>query len=505
MLNGLRDGFRIGFQRHCRLKSAQKNKQSALQNSQVIDKYLENEILKGRLAGPFNQSPLPQLQLSSFGVIPKRGQPGKWRLIVDLSSPRGCSVNDGINREDFTLQYVKVDDIVKMVSKLGPGARMAKFDVEAAYRNIPVHPADRHLLGMKWKGKYFVDLVLPFGLRSAPFIFNSVAAMVEWILTNNYAVSNLVHYLDDFIMAGPPNSDACALDLSNACRICDQLGLPLHPDKCVGPASTLVVLGIELDSINQIARLPAEKLLNLQQLLHRWRSRRWCNKQELESLIGHLHHAAKVVWPGRTFIRRMIDLLCCFRKPQHPIRINTEFRRDLEWWHRFLSTWNGISFWLCPGTPVIHNLEVVSDASGAIGYGAFYNQEWFNGRWHDIQSTQSIAYKELFPVILAAHLWGQYWSQQHVLFRSDNEAVVAILNKRTSKVPDLMRLLRSLLHAAAHFSFLFSSEHIPGIHNSIADALSRFNWQEFRRVAPSARQHPTPLPLQLIDELTRPY
>lgn len=159
MLNGLRDGFRIGFQRHCRLKSAQKNKQSALQNSQVIDKYLENEILKGRLAGPFNQSPLPQLQLSSFGVIPKRGQPGKWRLIVDLSSPRGCSVNDGINREDFTLQYVKVDDIVKMVSKLGPGARMAKFDVEAAYRNIPVHPADRHLLGMKWKGKYFVDLV----------------------------------------------------------------------------------------------------------------------------------------------------------------------------------------------------------------------------------------------------------------------------------------------------------------------------------------------------------
>jgi hypothetical protein len=143
--------------------------------------------------------------------------------------------------------------------------------------------------------------------------------------------------------------------------------------------------------------------------------------------------------------------------------------------HRCLSTWNGISFWLCPGTPVVHNLEVVSDASGAIGYGAFYNQEWFNGRWHDIQSTQSIAYKELFPVILAAHLWGHYWSQQHVLFRSDNEAVVAILNKRTSKVTDLMRLLRSLLHAAAHFSFLFSSEHIPGVHNSIADALSRFN------------------------------
>jgi hypothetical protein len=170
----------------------------------------------------------------------------------------------------------------------------------------------------------------------------------------------------------------------------------------------------------------------------------------------------------------MIDLLCCFRKREHPIRLNCEFRRDLEWRHKFLSTWHGVSFWLYPGIPVITDLQVVSDASGAIGYGAFYNQEWFNGVWVETQVTQSIAYKELFPIVLAAHVWGQGWAKQHILFRSDNEAVVFMLNSRTSKVPELMRLLMSLLLAAARFNFTFSSLHIPGAHNSIADALSVF-------------------------------
>ena len=91
-----------------------------------------------------------------------------------------------------------------MISKYGRGALMAKFDVEAAYRNIAVHPSDRFLLGMKWRNLYYVDLALPFGLRSAPFIFNSVAELVEWILLNSHNVSDLLHYLDDFITAGPP-------------------------------------------------------------------------------------------------------------------------------------------------------------------------------------------------------------------------------------------------------------------------------------------------------------
>ena len=115
------------------------------------------------MAGPFDSPPLHPLEISSFGVIPKKGKPGKWRLIVDLSSPLGFSVNDGIGPESWSLQYIKLDDIVTMVSTLGIGALLAKFDVESAFRNIPVHPSHRHLLGMKWRSKYYIDLVPPFG------------------------------------------------------------------------------------------------------------------------------------------------------------------------------------------------------------------------------------------------------------------------------------------------------------------------------------------------------
>lgn len=77
-----------------------------------------------------------------------------------------------------------------MVSWYGPGASKAKFDVEAAYGNILIHPDDRFLLGMKWQEIFYVELALPFSLRSAPFIFNSAADIVEWILLNQHHASD---------------------------------------------------------------------------------------------------------------------------------------------------------------------------------------------------------------------------------------------------------------------------------------------------------------------------
>ena len=148
---------------------------------------------------------------------------------------------------------------------------MAKFDVEIAYLNIAVHPCDRYLLRMKWCSRYYVDLALPFGLRSAPYIFNSVADLVEWILRHNYQITDLLHYLDDYITAGHPNSPQCEQNLAIASSVCMALGLPLHPAKKVGPTSCMVTLGIELDSVNQLARLPQEKLDSLLNL-HQWSS-----------------------------------------------------------------------------------------------------------------------------------------------------------------------------------------------------------------------------------------
>jgi len=105
---------------------------------------------------------------------------------------------------------------------------------------------------MKWRGMFYVDLTLPFGLRSAPYIYN---------------IPDLLHYLNDYITAGRPNSPQCRHNLSTAAPLCAALGLPLHPAKFVGPTTCLVALGIELDSVNQVARLPTDKLSALNDLL----------------------------------------------------------------------------------------------------------------------------------------------------------------------------------------------------------------------------------------------
>ena len=116
------------------------------------------------------------------------------------------------------------------------------------------------LLGITWRDMFYVDLALPFGLRSAPYIFICVAELVEWIHVNNYKVPDLLYYLDDFVTAGPSDSSQCAQNLSTALLVCDRLGLPLHHGKCMGPTPVLAALGIELDSLAQVAHLPEGKL-----------------------------------------------------------------------------------------------------------------------------------------------------------------------------------------------------------------------------------------------------
>ena len=136
--------------------------------------------------------------ISRFGVIPKRHTPSKWRLIVDLSYPTSHSVNDGIPKILCSLSYVTVDTAIGHILSMGPGALLAKIDVRHAFRLLPVHPADHHLLAMSWKGDLFIDTCLLFGLRSAPKLFNVLADLLSWIFERK-GISLLIYYLDDFL------------------------------------------------------------------------------------------------------------------------------------------------------------------------------------------------------------------------------------------------------------------------------------------------------------------
>ena len=120
----------------------------------IIDEYFAKEVSLGWDFGPTAIPPIERLQVSRFGVIPKKD--GGWRLILDLSFPFEHSVNDGINKEEFTLTYSKVSDAISLIIKAGRGALMGKVDIKSAYHIIPVHPSDRHLLGMFWQNGFYI-------------------------------------------------------------------------------------------------------------------------------------------------------------------------------------------------------------------------------------------------------------------------------------------------------------------------------------------------------------
>ena len=91
--NGITEGFRIGYNYKSRgLKSAHQNLDCAIQHKEVVSEYLKAEITNKRVSGPFKKTILRDFHVSQFGVIPKSHQANKWRLIVDLSHPRGHSV-----------------------------------------------------------------------------------------------------------------------------------------------------------------------------------------------------------------------------------------------------------------------------------------------------------------------------------------------------------------------------------------------------------------------------
>lgn len=500
--NGIEHGFRIGFSdNEIELRSARSNMLSAIEHSQIVTDYIKGELASQHLlrVGPVSSHKLPIVQLSPLGVIPKKGRPNCWRLIMDLSAPQAHSVNDGIAKELCSLHYSSLDDAAAKVSELGPGALLAKMDIRQAYRNIPVAPEDKPLLGLQWNGQIYIDQVLPFGLRSAPMIFSAIADALLWIMLKK-GVSWGIHYIDDFLTIGAPYSEECARNTQIMQSVCDEAGLPIEPSKSLGPTTSLVFLGILIDSEKGELRLPQEKLTQLQDMISQWRGRKACRKRELLSLIGSLSHACKVVRSGRTFLRRLIDLSTKAVRLDHFIRLNEEARADLEWWYQFISPWNGVSL-LSSLTTQSPAASIYSDASGSWGCGAICRADWFQLKWDSRAEHYHISIKELIPIVIATAIWGQHFKGKALHILSDNSAAVAAVNNQTSAVKEMAHLLRCLSFITARFQLHISASHIPGRHNEMADALSRNNITMFHSLCPQAAKAPSLVPNELIQLL----
>ena len=432
----LKYGWPINFNGTIPKKQYIKNHKGALEYSDEIEEYLEKELKNNAILGPFKSNPFhSKIVISPLNTLPK-GNDGERRVILDLSFPRQCSINSGIEKE-LKLSYPSIDNLVELIKKKGKCCLLYKCDLKRAYRQIPIDPGDVNLLGYKWKKHIFFDKVL--AMRSSAMICQRVTNSIAFILKNNEI--EVVNFLDDF--GGAEIKEKASQTFETVKNTINTYGLELALEKCYSPWSTLVFLGILVKSVSMTLEVTPQRLAETNELLMSWENKKTASKFELQSLLGKLNFVAKCVKPARLFISRMLELLRNMPNHGH-MQISEEFMKDVYWWKKFLPKYNGISMmliedWTKPD-------ELVSCDACLTGCGGWFDGNYFHTTFPKFIDEQKIDINglELLTLVVCVKLWGKSWKGKRILINCDNKASVIVLNTGKTHNVFLQKCLREL-------------------------------------------------------------
>ena len=471
------------------------NWDSAYRYGHVVHETLLADVEAGTKLGPFSSPPFSTYVGSPLGVFPRK-RSDKYRIIHDLSWPPGQSINDFISKDDSSVEYVSFDHVAQKVHTYGRGTLLSKLDLANAYKHTLVRPEDWDLLGCTWTTRdhtgsaiteYFIDVTLPFGLRSSAKLFSEVAHALKLSMLYNGA-TDIEQYLDDYITFGPRASSVCSNNLTIMLDTCEYIGFKVNPQKVTNPSTVIEFLGLVIDSDKMEVRASHERVSEIMTELKTFHNRRTCTKRELLSIVGKLMFLSRAVKAGRSFVRRIIELSKKIKHLHHKVRLSRPCRDDFLWWIYFLPRWNGVA--LIPDNRWTSNadMELYTDASD-IAIAGYFRGHWFVLEFMDQFSyltSYDICFRELLAIVVSLATWGNSMQRKRILFHCDNMSTVYILQNGTSKNPLMMNLVRTALFISAQYNIEYSAVHISSKDNDIADSLSRLQWDRFRALAPDA-------------------
>lgn len=309
LLDGLRNGFRMGFNGPRDIIREAPNMKFHVGDKFDLWNKIMKEVKEKHTAGPYSRENLPfkYYWQNPVGLIPKKGNPNESRMIVNLSYKDEFSVNHFTNKEECAVKYRDMDHAVEMIMRIHNEfgtVFLSKCDGRAAFKQLPISKLDYQLLVIKAEdpetGKmyYFVDKVVVFGSSKSCRIFSEFAASLAHIAkhTDKYG-RRPNEYLDDVLNAGH-DVDSCNSSLSNYLRICEEINFPISEEKTEWATRVIVFLGLLINTITMTLSIPVEKRDNaLNQIDLILRSKK-ITMRSLQRLTGLLNFLSRAIVPG---------------------------------------------------------------------------------------------------------------------------------------------------------------------------------------------------------------
>ena len=349
VINWIKNGVEIGCSGRFRAASAAKNTNGSYAVAPQVTDAVAAWVEEGFAYGPVEEHELPAgAKINSILTRPKPN--GSVRIILNLSAPVGCSVNEGIDISQFPATMSSTEAWLQVLNKAGKECWMAKVDWANAYKHLVVAEKDTNLQWFEWAGRYFKELCLIFGGSSSAGIFDATAKVVLELVCRlaKFDKRMVCQHLDDVCVAGPAHSDNVQNFDAAFQRVADRIGVKLaprdDPDKSFGPSKRGVVFGVLYNTEDWTWAIPEDKWIRLCKLLEATMDSQTISATEAKSLVGKLINIKPLIPTGKFNISEVMLLGASANRQalgSARLAVPAECKRQLAFWRLMLLA--------CPG------------------------------------------------------------------------------------------------------------------------------------------------------------
>jgi len=455
---GLCSGFNVGVHEALTSTFTPPNSASGVENYDIIDTYYASEEAAGRVSRLFDpavlQSLIGHFHTSPMGVF-FRSPTSKPQIVQDHSFPRNhpslLSVNSQISSSDFHCDWYSFHDCYQLVAAAPPRTQAVVFDVDAAFRRVPLAPEDHPFMCILLKnGTIRIDHVFCFSGTSGPRVFSHVADAIVAIYY--FArIEALLKWVDDFIFFRYAHYDSTRSSWSylyNAqliWNIARYLGWPWALAKFIDFSSVFPYVGFMWDMEEKVVYLTAEKCAKFVARLEPWTSGGLVTHHDCQVVLGTLNHCALILPDSRSHLPSLFRLCGSFGQSHYMTkhRITTTVANDIAWWRiRLSAPW--CELWIKP-IPDPSPFKIHVDASTSWGIRFMWKGQWlawklkagWKGDGRDIGWAEMVAVELVLITLVAAGIYSA-----HLILRSDNSGVCGTMAAGKSCNPTQNDILR---------------------------------------------------------------